>query len=97
MFYGGILGLTETPKPPQLAGRGGAWFRGAVELHLGVDNDFLPARKAHPALRATDLTELVGRLIAAGHPVRWDTELPGVARCFVDDPFGNRIELISVD
>jgi len=92
-FYVGALGLTEVPKPAPLAARGGAWFRaGNVEIHVGVEPDFVPARKAHPALVVDDLRGLVD---AASLDVRWNDEIPGKIRCHVDDPFGNRIELIE--
>ena len=95
-FYGGILGLERRPKPEPLAVRGGCWFsNGDVVLHLGVEDDFRPARKAHPALMVEGLDDLAARLAEAGCEVRPDTELPGVHRCYVDDPFGNRIELID--
>lgn len=96
-FYVGVLGLIEVPKPASLAARGGAWFMsGAAMLHLGVEADFRPARKAHPALMVDGLDVLAQRLVDAGHEVRWDHELPGVTRFHTDDVFGNRIELISV-
>jgi SAM-dependent methyltransferase/catechol 2,3-dioxygenase-like lactoylglutathione lyase family enzyme len=95
-FYAGLLGLTEVPKPANLATRGGCWFvGGAAKLHLGVERDFAPARKAHPALLVPNLAELVGRLEAAGHACRTDEPLNGYARRYVDDPFGNRIELMQ--
>lgn len=95
-FYRGLLGLDRLPKPEPLARRGGCWFGNAnLQLHLGVEDDFRPARKAHPALRVRHLRALAERLADAGHPVRWDEELPDVERCYVDDPFGNRIELIA--
>jgi catechol 2,3-dioxygenase-like lactoylglutathione lyase family enzyme len=94
-FYGDLLGLDRVPKPPELAVRGGCWFEsGAVKVHLGVEDDFRPARKAHPALVVDGLEELVRTLEAAGHPVRRVEDVPGMPQCFVDDPFGNRIELI---
>ena len=96
-FYSGLLGLPEVPKPPLLAARGGCWFEGpAVRLHLGVEPDFRPAKKAHPALLVDDLDGLAAELAAAGATVVPDTDLPGVKRCHVADPFGNRIELIQV-
>jgi len=95
-FFVEVVGMREVPKPAPLAVRGGCWFEaGVVQLHLGVEADFRPAKKAHPALRCPDLEALVGRLRAAGIAVRDDTELPEVRRCFVEDPFGNRIELIG--
>jgi catechol 2,3-dioxygenase-like lactoylglutathione lyase family enzyme len=95
-FYAGVLGMTEVAKPAVLAARGGAWFRsGAVELHLGVEADFRPARKAHPGLLVEDLTALAARVSEASIDVCWDTDFPGYRRCYVDDPVGNRIELLQ--
>ena len=96
-FYAGVLGLEHVPKPEPLASRGGCWFRSpsGFELHLGVDDDFRPAQKAHPAVLVDELDDLVARIARTGRTVRWDDDLPGVRRCYVDDPFGNRIELIS--
>ncbi len=95
-FYTGLLGIPETVKPPALAVRGGCWFEdGTFKLHLGVEAEFRPARKAHPALIVEDLAGLVARLEAAGHPTRTDEPLPGYDRVFVDDPFGNRLELME--
>jgi catechol 2,3-dioxygenase-like lactoylglutathione lyase family enzyme len=95
-FYSGILGIPEVPKPPELAKRGGAWFeKVGLKIHLGVEADFRPARKAHPALLVEDLTQLVDRLKANGYAVRDDEPLEGYDRVFVSDPFGNRIELME--
>jgi len=95
-FYGGVLGLTEVPKPAPLAPRGGCWFVGGrAVLHLGVEAEFAPARKAHPALLVDDLAAWVEHLVAAGIAVVPDETLPEVRRCYVADPFGNRIELIE--
>jgi catechol 2,3-dioxygenase-like lactoylglutathione lyase family enzyme len=95
-FYCGLLGFERVPKPEPLASRGGCWFRrGAVQVHLGVENDFRPAQKAHPAFIVSGFDALCARLTEAGHLVRRDQELPGVRRCHVDDVFGNRIELIA--
>ena len=95
-FYSGVLGLIEETKPGNLAGRGGAWFRsGALRLHLGVDPDFHPARKAHPALLVRGLAELAARCEAAGFPPITDEPLEGFDRVYVQDPFGNRIELLE--
>lgn len=95
-FYTGLLGIAERTKPPHLAVRGGCWFEdGHVAVHLGVEADFRPARKAHPALLVDDLATLVERLTAAGVAVIEDQPLPGFDRVYVDDPFGNRIELLQ--
>jgi catechol 2,3-dioxygenase-like lactoylglutathione lyase family enzyme len=98
-FYRSLLGLTEIAKPDVLRTRGGAWFElDGGQVHLGADPDFAPARKAHPALAlptADALKELAGRLEAAGCEVRWDAELPGARRFYVNDPFGNRLELLA--
>jgi catechol 2,3-dioxygenase-like lactoylglutathione lyase family enzyme len=92
-FYVDVLGLHEVVKPPALAARGGCWFEhGDVRLHLGVEAGFVPARKAHPALRMRGLPTFVA---SSGLEVRWDDEIPGTVRCHLDDPFGNRIELIE--
>jgi RimJ/RimL family protein N-acetyltransferase len=96
-FYRDLLGLEEVPKPAALAGRGGVWFRaGAVQLHLGVDAEFQPARKAHPALQVEGLTDLIARCVESGYPVQRDVALPGMDRAHIADPFGNRIEFIEV-
>jgi catechol 2,3-dioxygenase-like lactoylglutathione lyase family enzyme len=97
-FWGEALGMTEHPKPPVLAARGGCWFRGgALEVHLGVETDFRPARKAHPGIRVTALDALADRLTARGVAVRWDDELPGHRRFYADDPVGNRLEFLEPD
>ena len=95
-FYRDGLGIEEQPKPPHLAVRGGCWFeRGALKVHLGVEADFVPARKAHPAFRVEDLPALKARLAAAGYRLKDDEPLEGYDRIYVDDPFGNRIELME--
>jgi catechol 2,3-dioxygenase-like lactoylglutathione lyase family enzyme len=95
-FYAGLLGFSEVAKPANLAARGGCWFeQGEVRLHLGVETDFRPARKAHPALLVSDLAGLVERLSAAGCPLKNDEPLEGFLRTYVSDPFGNRIELMQ--
>ncbi|GIL30040.1 VOC family protein [Actinocatenispora comari] len=94
-FYAGVLGLTEIAKPPVLAARGGCWFRGhGIELHLGVEADFAPARKAHPGLIWPDLDTLAERLTAAGYPVDWDDNFPGMRRFHSADCHGNRLEFL---
>ncbi|HRW37786.1 MAG TPA: VOC family protein [Aquihabitans sp.] len=95
-FYEGLLGIPQVPKPPHLAARGGCWFeRGALKVHLGVDRDFRPATKAHPALLVRDVRALAAELAAAGCRVVDDEPLEGYDRVYVDDPFGNRIELLQ--
>jgi catechol 2,3-dioxygenase-like lactoylglutathione lyase family enzyme len=97
-FYGELLGLAEVRKPDALRARGGVWFAlGEQQLHIGVEEEFRPARKAHPALRvaARELDALAKRLSQAGVRVQWDDDLPGVRRFFSEDPWGNRIELCS--
>ena len=95
-FYGDLLGLTELPKPAALSGRGGCWFAlGDRQLHLGVEADFRPARKAHVALSVADLDGLRARLAVAGVAVRDDDALEGRRRFFADDPFGNRTEFVE--
>jgi catechol 2,3-dioxygenase-like lactoylglutathione lyase family enzyme len=95
-FYSGVLGIPEVPKPAVLAQRGGVWFeRGQVRIHLGVERDFRPARKAHPALLVRDLAGLVRRCAAAGIVAVEDEALPGRNRVYVSDPFGNRLELLE--
>jgi catechol 2,3-dioxygenase-like lactoylglutathione lyase family enzyme len=93
-FYADVLGLVEVAKPAALAGRGGCWFeRGATRVHLGVEEDFRPARKAHPALLVNGLPAFVA---ATGLAFTWATDVPGLVHGYVDDPFGNRIELVEV-
>jgi catechol 2,3-dioxygenase-like lactoylglutathione lyase family enzyme len=95
-FYEGVLGLSRVPKPAHLEKRGGCWFGdGDVRVHLGVEVDFRPARKAHPALLVDDLDVLSRRLEDAGHPVREGDGVEGFEQRYVDDPFGNRIELLT--
>ena len=95
-FYQGILGIPEASKPEALAARGGCWFEdGELKIHLGVEKNFVPARKAHPAFIVDDLTALEATLKKAGYPVAYDEPLEGYDRIFVNDPFGNRIELMQ--
>ncbi len=96
-FYVGLLGMTELTKPPMLAARGGMWLQsGPVVIHLGVEADFQPARKAHPAITVADLDGLAARLTASGHTLTWDNEtIPGTRRFHVADPLGNRMEFIA--
>jgi len=95
-YFVGLLGMVRLPKPEPLASRGGCWFAaGDLQLHLGVEEPFTPARKAHPAFRVADLDGLAAALDGAGHDVRWSDELPGTRRFHTDDPFGNRLELIQ--
>ncbi len=96
-FYGRLLGLTEITKPQPLQARGGAWFQaGPQQLHVGVAPDFQPATKAHPALQVDSpdaLDRLAENLTLAGAPVHWDDAIPG--RFYTEDPWGNRLELLS--
>lgn len=95
-FYSGLLGLSEVAKPAELSRRGGVWFeQDGLRLHLGVEDDFRPARKAHPALEVTGIDALAEVLEHADVPVRWDDALPGVRRFYTEDPFGNRIEILQ--
>ena len=97
-FYGDVLGMKEIPKPEALAGRGGCWFASGsaqVHLHLGIEEDFRPAKKAHPALVVEGLDEILSSCQAAGLPSKPDAEIDGRRRVHVFDPFGNRLELIE--
>ncbi|MHB8379936.1 MAG: VOC family protein [Acidimicrobiales bacterium] len=96
-FYVNLLGFHELEKPPIQAARGGRWYqRDEAALHLGVEEDFRPAKKAHPALAVENFDELVAELTGAGVEVRFDETIPGRRHCYVDDPVGNRLELIDV-
>jgi catechol 2,3-dioxygenase-like lactoylglutathione lyase family enzyme len=96
-FYGNVLGLCEVHKPEELRSRGGAWFEnGSIRLHLGVETPFSPARKAHPAFRVENLSRAIATLRSNGLEARPDVDLPGIERIYVDDPFGNRIELLEL-
>jgi catechol 2,3-dioxygenase-like lactoylglutathione lyase family enzyme len=95
-FYAGILGMCEIVKPKQLQARGGVWFQcGRQQIHIGVQEDFRAAKKAHPAFEVSDLAELRAHLLRHGVDIREDEPLEGAERLFVDDPFGNRIELLE--
>lgn len=95
-FYSGVLGLSEVPKPANLAKRGGVWFEGdSLRVHLGVEQDFRPAKKAHPAFLVHDLPALIRHLERAGISVVNDEPFEGCDRIYVSDPFGNRIELLE--
>ena len=97
-FYGELLGLQEIPKPANLRGRGGVWFQtGNLELHLGIDPAFRPATKAHVAFRIVGLDQARDRLATAGYAPVDDEPLAGYRRCYVDDPHGNRVELLEPD
>jgi catechol 2,3-dioxygenase-like lactoylglutathione lyase family enzyme len=98
-FFGGLLRLEELQKPPALAARGGAWFAcGAQAIHVGVESEFAPARKAHPAFAlesAAEVDALASRLAEAGVEVRFDEELPDYRRFYAGDPWGNRLEFLA--
>jgi catechol 2,3-dioxygenase-like lactoylglutathione lyase family enzyme len=96
VFWGEVLGLSELEKPPALAARGGCWFRGGgLEVHLGVEPGFVPARKAHPGILVAELSALADRLSSAGVEVKWDGDFPGHHRFYAADPFGNRLEFLE--
>jgi len=95
-FYTDLLGLVEIPKPANLAKRGGTWFEcGLLQLHLGVETEFHPAKKAHPALLVEDLKHFISTLENRGYQIKFDEPLMGYDRAFTSDPFGNRIELME--
>ena len=95
-FYGELLELAEVPKPAELSKRGGLWFEtGNIRVHLGVEDPFQPAKKAHPAFQVAGLEALFATLDAAGVPLTRDTALPGYNRFYAEDPFGNRIEFLE--
>ncbi len=97
-FFGDLLGLREIPKPETMRDTGGVWFLlGAQELHIGVADPFVPSRKGHPAIRVQGeaLDQLAARLSDAGAKVQWDDRLPGARRFYTEDPWGNRIEVLS--
>ena len=97
-FFCEVLGMSEIPKPTELAKRGGCWFQGGgVQIHLGVEADFRPAKKAHPALRCKNYDALLADLAAARVQAEEASDIPGVRRCHIHDPFGNRIELVCGD
>lgn len=97
-FYGQGLGLEEIEKPPVLAARGGCWFRGGgLELHLGVESPFNPARKAHPGILTDDIEQVGSRLSAHGFPVEWDDAFPGFRRFYSHDRHGNRVEVLEAE
>jgi catechol 2,3-dioxygenase-like lactoylglutathione lyase family enzyme len=96
-FYGAILGLKEIEKPPLLRARGGCWFEcGSQQLHIGVERDFWPARKAHPAFAVMDLDELRKTLAERGMAIVEDDSLPGTRRFYAEDPWGNRLEFVEI-
>jgi hypothetical protein len=95
-FYIDLVGMTELPKPPVLAARGGIWLRADdLEIHLGVEDEFRPARKAHPGISVSNIDVLAERLTRAGRPVTWDDNSPGTRRFFTTDNLGNRLEFID--
>ena len=95
-LYGDVLGIAEVAKPPTLAARGGVWFRtDGIEIHVGVEDPFAPARKAHPALLVDDVDAVASAVEAAGFPVTWDAEFPGYRRFYTRDGNGNRVEVLA--
>jgi catechol 2,3-dioxygenase-like lactoylglutathione lyase family enzyme len=96
-FYGSLLGLPEIEKPAALRARGGCWFQcGDQQIHIGVESDFRPAKKAHPGFAATDLAKLRESLLAHSVEITDDDSLPGTRRFFAEDPWGNRLEFLEV-
>jgi len=97
-FFRDLLDMTEEPVPEALRPRAACWFRnGPCPIHVGIDDDFIPQPRAHPALSVPDLEGLAERVGAAGHEVVWDDRIPGVRRFHTFDPFGNRIEFVNAD
>jgi len=97
-FWVGLLGFVELQKPPVLAARGGLWVRAdALEIHLGAEQEFAPARRAHPGIRVGDVQAVARQLEAGGVEVTWDENFPGHRRCYAADPFGNRLEFLEPD
>jgi catechol 2,3-dioxygenase-like lactoylglutathione lyase family enzyme len=95
-FYRDLLGLTEVPKPAEMAKRGGAWFEaGAVKVHLGAEQDFRANVKAHVAFEVDDVAAIAARAVAAGYETKANDEIDGVERVFIYDPFGNRLEFLK--
>ena len=97
-FYSELLGMNELPKPDELKSRGGCWFQcGSQEVHIGIQDDFTPAKKAHPAFTVKNLELLKSRLIEFGYVINEETPIEGRSRFFTDDPFNNRIEFIEFE
>lgn len=97
-FYGELLGMKEIPKPENLQARGGCWFKcGVQEVHIGIQSDFTPAKKAHPGFTVHALEPLKSRLAMAGYNISEEPPIAGRARFFTHDPFGNRIEFLEFD
>lgn len=95
-FYSGVLGMEEVEKPDVLKARGGAWFKsGNCHLHVGIEEPFIPAKKAHPAFAVEGYEELREHLASKSVRFQDDNDIPGVVRMYVFDPFGNRIELMK--
>ena len=95
-FYGAALGLPEVAKPPVLATRGGVWFRDAgVEVHVGVEQPFIPARKAHPAFCVDDIDAVADAVTGSGFDLSWDGDFPGFRRFYTADGNGNRVEILT--
>ncbi|NBI29252.1 VOC family protein [Chengkuizengella marina] len=95
-FYGNVLGMKEKPKPEKLKIRGGVWFQcGIHQVHIGIQENFQPAKKAHPAIEVKHVIELGEHLKKHGLEVKEDYEIEGVKRFFINDPFGNRLEFLE--
>lgn len=97
-FYGELLGMEEREKPEKLKVRGGCWFQcGAQQLHIGVEEPFAPANKAHPAFAVQEIANLRNFLLEKGIEVKDNDEIPGIIRFFISDPWGNRLEFTQAD
>jgi len=95
-FYGDLLGMQEIPKPENLKARGGCWFQcGSHEVHIGIQQDFIPAKKAHPGFTVNALEQLKSRLEEADYTISEEPPIEGRSRFFTHDPFGNRIEFLA--
>lgn len=94
-FYGELLGMPEIPKPKNLQARGGCWFQcGLQEVHIGIQPDFIPAKKAHPGFTVNAPEQLKSNLQAAGYLISEELPIEGRSRFFTYDPFGNRLEFL---
>ena len=95
-FFQGVLSLDEVEKPHELKKNGGVWFsNGHIHIHVGIEEPFIPAKKAHPAFEVSDIDALASHIIEKGVSIQEDHRLPGAKRFYVNDPFGNRLEFLE--